>query len=159
MFGKKKFFDQTLGLLWSNSFRDLKGVWKKIFIFGWTVEFARLQEMKHRVGLQGKLDCFPSKKISFQWTNDQFFTCSGGEPIHWPPLPLSSRSPWTKFWKLVSHQNKINGQQDSAIHFLNEFVAKLLSNGPCLNNFGNWPTEKYNARATPLCLFLLKSAH
>ena len=36
------------------------------------------------------------------------------------------------FWKLLSHQNKINGQPDSAIHFLNEFVAKLLSDGLCL---------------------------
>ena len=30
------------------------------------VEFASLQEIKHRIGLPGKLDCFCCKKISLQ---------------------------------------------------------------------------------------------
>ena len=45
------------------------------------VEFASLQEMKHRIGRQGKLDCLFSLGKNIKLQKGKFLTCFKGELI------------------------------------------------------------------------------
>ena len=45
------------------------------------VEFASLQEMRHRAGLLSKLGCFVIKEKSFPLVNGRFLTCFRGGQI------------------------------------------------------------------------------
>ena len=45
------------------------------------MEFVSLQEMKHRIGPLGKLDCWFLSGKNIKVQNDKFLTCQMGGPL------------------------------------------------------------------------------